>query len=433
MLYFHKQTQLQNKTIIRVILIGAIASIGMIAYQAYWVTATWNLNEREFDQKTTYALHNVANALAKANESDLPPRNIIKRRSSNYYVVNIEDEIDPDLLEYFLQKEFEDIALYIDFEYAVFDCTSNEMVYGNYCKYSPDSDRQIKPSNLPKYKEFTYYFGVKFPTRPGYLLGKMQLSVIFTVLLLFTIVFFAYAMYTILRQKRLSEMQKDFINNMTHEFKTPISTIGISADVLINSPKIKADSRLHQYATILKDQNQRLNNQVEKVLQLARIERNGLKLKRENFDLIQLVQKVIDNEAIKIQEKKGEIHFSENLGSIIINGDKFHLTNTFYNLLDNAIKYCRDKPVIEIAIRKENQHLWLTIKDNGIGINREDLPKVFDKFYRVPTGNVHDVKGFGLGLYYVKEVIKAHGWDVKIESEEGKGTCVELKINRLLT
>ena len=181
---------MQNTPTIRVIILGAIALISLLAFQAYWLAATWNLNQREFNQKVTYALHNVAKALADVNGAELPPRNIIKRRTSNYYVVNMEDEISPGLLEYYLQKEIEDRAVNIDFEYAVFDCANDEMVYGNYVKYSPTSDREIKQSNLPKDGEFTYYFGVKFPTRPGYLLGKMQPSVVFFVLLLFTIIFF---------------------------------------------------------------------------------------------------------------------------------------------------------------------------------------------------------------------------------------------------
>ena len=400
----------------------------MIAYQAHWLYATWNLNQREFEQKITYALHNVASDLAKVNDADLPPRNIIKPKSSNYYIVNIEDEIDPNLLEGFLLTEFEKLAICEDFEYAVYDCTNEEMVYGKYCNYAPDSDQEIKQSNLPRDKGLTYYFGVKFPTRPVYIFGNMQPSVIFFVLLLFIIVFFAYAMYTILKQKRLSEMQKDFINNMTHEFKTPISTIGISADVFLNNPTIKADQRLSQYATILKEQNQRLNKQVEKILQLAKIERNGLKLKTETIDLPQLLRTVTESVKIRLNELGGNIEIPPNVGPLKIKADKVHLTNTLHNLLDNAIKYCQKEPNIAIQIIKKSQHLLLSIQDNGIGINKENIQRVFDKFYRIPTGNVHNVKGFGLGLFYVKEVVSAHGWQVNIKSEDGKGTEVVLKI-----
>ena len=418
---------MQNTSIIRVVILGAIASIGMIASQVYWLYTTWNLNEREFEKKVAYALHNVANTLAEINGAELPPRKIVNRRTGNYYVVNVEYEISPNLLEDRLLTEFEKLALYIDFEYAVYDCTSDEMVYGQYIKYSPGSDRTIKPSELPKSNEFTYYFGVKFPTRPAYLiLGKMQLSVIFSILLLFTVLFFVYAMYTILKQKRLSEMQKDFINNMTHEFKTPISTIGISADVFLNNPTVKEDQRLYQYATILKEQNQRLNNQVEKVLQLARIDREGLKLKKEELDLVQLIKTVAHSVVIRIEKLNGKLSFTPSKNQIMILADQFHLTNTLHNLMDNAIKYCNETPKIEISVEQEAKQVLLKIKDHGVGISRDNLNRVFDKFYRIPTGNVHNVKGFGLGLYYVKEVVNAHGWQVDLESEENVGTTVKL-------
>ena len=411
-------------------ILGAIASIGMIASQVYWLSSTWNLNEREFEQKVGYALHNVAKSLAKENKAELPSRNIVNRRLSNYYVVNIEYEINPGILEHYLLTEFEKLALYLDFEYAVYDCTSDEMVYGKYIKFSPNSTLDIKKSELPKSKEFTYYFGVKFPNHPTYLLQKMQLSVIFAVFLLITIVFFAFAMYTILKQKRLSEMQKDFINNMTHEFKTPISTIGISADVFIKSPVVKSDQRLSQYAAILKEQNQRLNNQVEKILQLAKIERDGLKLKKEDFDIIPIVKTVVHSVALRLDEFNGEIQFLEpDASPLVVKADKLHFTNTLHNLLDNAIKYCNTKPKIEVKIEKKFRQILLSIQDNGIGIKKDDLSKVFDKFYRIPTGNIHNVKGFGLGLFYVKEVANAHGWQVQVESEEGKGTKVILKIS----
>ena len=236
-------------------------------------------------------------------------------------------------------------------------------------------------------------------------------------------------MYTILRQKRLSEMQKDFINNMTHEFKTPISTIGISADVFLNNPKIKEDPRLSQYAGILKEQNQRLNKQVEKILQLAKIERDGLKLKQEELNLTDLIKNIVDSVSIRLEEHQGKIHLLNFKETTAIKADKFHFTNTLYNLLDNAIKYCKTQPNITIQVENRLKHILLSIQDNGIGITKDNLHKVFDKFYRIPTGNVHNVKGFGLGLYYVKEVVNAHGWDVNIESTAGKGTKVILKIN----
>lgn len=417
---------MKSSIITRVVILGTIAIVGIIAMQTYWVLSTWNINEAEFNKKAHLALYNVARSLADLSGTTLPARNIIKQRTTNYYVVNIADEIDTQNLEYFLQRELEALALNIDFEYAVFDCHTDEMVYGNYCSFSPEKKRNIEVSHFPKYKEFTYYFGVKFPTRSGYLFSKIQLSLIFSLILLVTVVFFAYSMFVILRQKRLSEMQKDFINNMTHEFKTPISTIKISADVFLNNPQVQENQRLLQYANIIKDQNQRLNSQVENVLQLARIERGNFALKMERIDLHELLQEVAASVGVQVEKMGGQLRtdFAEN--QIFVKADRLHLSNVLYNLLDNATKYCRLKPDICLITSVEGRQVRIAIEDKGIGIPKEQQSKVFEKFYRVPTGNVHNVKGFGLGLFYVRTICQKHGWKIRLTSEEGRGTKVNI-------
>lgn len=419
---------MQNNIILRVFLLGAFAIIGIIAMQTYWVISTWNINQEEFDQKVNLALYDVAKDLAQLNNSELPARDVIKRKTTNYYIVNIANEFDGQDLEHFLHKEFQKRALQIDFEYAVFDCTNNEMLYGNYCSYDPNERKDIKLGHLPKDTEFTYYFGIKFPTRSGYLFDKMQLSAIFTVILFVTILFFAYSMLVILRQKRLSEMQKDFINNMTHEFKTPISTVRIAADVFLNTPVVQADKRLFQYAGIIKDQNQRLNDQVEKMLQLTRIEKRRLDLKKEVLNLEETLCEIIGGASVQVEKQKGRIEYECKANDLEVLADRLHLVNVLHNLLDNAVKYCTQAPHLKIVLDQSGKFARLSITDNGIGIAKEHLKHIFDKFYRVPTGNVHNVKGFGLGLYYVWSVCKAHRWKIELESEPGKGTTISLLI-----
>ncbi len=424
---------MDNKIIIRVIVLGTIALIGIISMQAYWVTSTWNINETEFNDKVNLSLYNVAKNLAKINEGSLPARDIVKKRTSNYYVVNVNDVIDKENLEYFLQKEFEKNTLNIDFEYAVYDCSSNEMVYGGYCDYnSNDKERELELGNLPKDKEFTYYFGVKFPTRSSYLFGKMQLSIFFSFILLLTTLFFVYTMFIILRQKRLSEMQKDFINNMTHEFKTPISTIKIAADVFINNQSIQKDERLSRYANIIKEQDERLNSQVEKVLQISKIEGSGFELKKEKIELTSFLKNTINSCSVRTAELNGSIETKIPDVPIWITADPVHLGNIINNLLDNAIKYRQEDkaPQIKISIEPIKNKIKLRISDNGIGIEEHHLSKVFNKFFRVPTGNIHNVKGFGLGLYYVKNICDAHKWPISMTSKKGKGTTVSIEMKR---
>lgn len=420
---------MKNSLIFRVILLGAIAISGIIGMQAYWVINTWDINEEDFSKKASLALYRTACGLADLNGGDLPPRNIVNQRTSNSYVVNIDSEIDEDHLEYFLQKEFERLALYVDFEYAVYDCTTNEMMYGNYCSFNPGKQPDLAElGDLPKDDKFTYYFSVKFPNRSGYLLGKMQLSIFLSAILLIVLLFFAYSMYIMLRQKRLSELQKDFINNMTHEFKTPISTIKISADVFLNAPEVQGNHRLTRYANIVREQNKRLNSQVEKVLQLARIEQGNFELKMERFSVPEALSAIVNSTAVQVEKQGGTLESDIQLSEAHIEADRLHFTNILHNLMDNAIKYCRERPEIKLSAYSSDREMVIQIEDKGVGIPKEHLSRVFSKFYRVPTGNVHKVKGFGLGLYYVKNICDAQGWQLNIESAPGVGTKVCLHI-----
>ena len=423
------RTGMNNQTIIKVVILGTIAIIGIIAIQAYLLVNTWNAEEKEFEDNVIIALQNVGDRFEKMGS--LPPAyDLINQVSSNYFVVNINDNIRPEDLEYFLRTELERIGLREDFEYGIYNCDSKDMAYGKYISYSPE---QAKHSDikadfpLPEDENLIYYFGVRFPNRVSQILSNMRLTLIFSVILFITILFFLYAMFIILQQKKLSEMQKDFINNMTHEFKTPISTIKISSDVFLKSPEIISNERLTKYAKIIQEQNTRLNNQVEKVLQLARIEKDNFKLNKDEIDLHELLNSIINSTKLQIEKSGGILKCTLNASMRLVQADKLHLTNIIHNLLDNAMKYCREVPVITVGtINKPDGSLCLIIQDQGIGIEKENIGKLFDKFYRVPTGDVHNVKGFGLGLFYTKNVCDAHGWKISIDSEPGRGTTVSI-------
>ncbi len=419
---------MKNSTIIRVVILGAMAIVGILAIQTFWVLKTWDLREAEFHEKVEIAILNVAKDLEKLG-SPLPTQNLINQISSNYYVVNINDIIDANLLEYYLVKELELVGLKEDFEYGIHDCSSSKMVYGNFISYeSGKPEEKERRVDLQTYDEYIYYFGVRFPNRSGYMIGTMRLTIIFSVILLLTVLFFIYTTYIILRQKRLSEMQKDFINNMTHEFKTPISTIKISINTFLNHPLIKKDSRLLQYAKIIDKQNGRLNSQVEKVLQLAKIEQKSFEIQPEQINLNEFIENLEPGFRLKVEEEEGLLNVSLSAKNTSINADTLHLSNVLHNLMDNALKYSKDSPEISLTTRNQNGNILFEIQDNGIGISTEEQNKVFEKFYRVPTGNVHDVKGFGLGLYYIKNVCQAHGWKIDLDSEPNKGTKISILI-----
>ncbi|MBK6929892.1 MAG: HAMP domain-containing histidine kinase [Saprospirales bacterium] len=425
-----------NTIIRRVIVLGALSILSLLSVQTYWVLRSWNLQEQEFDRKVRQALLDTARDLARIGLFVLQDADLINQVYSNYYVVNINNQFDEATLEFYLQKAFENQGMREDFQYGIFDCSSNKMVSGKMIKYKKPSaigEGEQLDAPLPTHydSDFIYYFGVRFPNKSANLLSNMWIVVIFTGLILITVAFFIYAMIVILRQKQLSELQRDFINNMTHEFKTPISTINISTDVFLQNELIKADPRLSRYSTIIKEQIMRLNTQVEKVLQLAKIERDRIDLSLEDIDLTELLRSISPSIELKVGEKNGTLQLQLEAAQSMIRADRLHLTNILHNLVDNGVKYSKSEPLIVIQTQNKDGHLVLRVQDNGIGISKEHQRHVFNKFYRVPTGNVHNVKGFGLGLFYVKTICKEHHWKIHLSSEPGKGTSVEIRMPTL--
>lgn len=410
----------------RLLLLGGIAIIGIVTVQSYWVIKNWDLQDEQFDATVNILLRKVAEDLSDFNRSELPKTNLIQRKASNTYVVNINSTIDASILEDYLYKELQAHNIRTDFEYAVYDCYSDEMVYGNYCELGDEQQEATSLTTLPKLGDLIYYFVVRFPQRESFLLSNMWLSVTFSIIAALAVLFFLYSIWVILQQKRLSELQKDFINNMTHEFKTPISSIKIAAETLFNDETISAHPRLSKYAGIIKQQNTRLNDQVEKVLNIARLEQGNFQLNREHFGIQRELAAIVQSEQVKLSS--GSIDLVSSDIDAMIHADKLHFTNVVTNVIDNALKYCQQEPHITVQSIVEDRYVYLSIKDNGIGISKDQVSRIFDKFYRVSTGNIHDVKGFGLGLFYVKNIADAHHWEISIDSELGQGTTITFTI-----
>jgi two-component system phosphate regulon sensor histidine kinase PhoR len=414
-----------------VVLLGAISIIGSILVQGYFLERSWTLKEKELHQTITIGLRQVAEKMCKLNHTALPGGNPVKKLSSNYYVVELNSVIDANILEFYLKSEFARLNLNTDYEYAIYDCATNTMVYGNYIMASGKVNAGKPSVNLPKYSAYIYYFGVHFPSIRSTIAGDMAIWFFFTSILILSVIFFVYTIFIILHQKRLSELQKDFINNMTHEFKTPISSINISADVIMQPGIVQDPERLRMYGSVIKQENERLNLQVEKVLQIAKVEKYGFQLKLEQVDLNALIETVVENsDTDSVKPVKIRTILDKRVGSI--EADVLHLTNIFHNLLDNAKKYCGEHPAITIETRSEKNRVRVLVRDNGPGIPKEFRKKVFQKFFRVPSGDIHEVKGFGLGLYYVKNICQAHHWDIYLDKREGEGSCFILDIRKKL-
>jgi two-component system phosphate regulon sensor histidine kinase PhoR len=324
-------------------------------------------------------------------------------------------------LEFLLHNEFEKRNIKTDFEYGIYDCTNEKMVYGNYVSLGQGKDQQTK-KEFPLLSSQGYYFGVQFPNQNAQLLNQMGIWTFSSIVLIVVLLFFGYTLFVILKQKRLSEIQRDFINNMTHEFKTPLATISVSTEVLKDPSIIHNPERLNNYTAIIEKESIRLRHHVDRVLQLASSTKDDLTLNKEKIDIHKLIEEVILDFELQIHSKNGEFikHFSAT--NSFVNGDMLHLQNAFYNLFDNAIKYATEKPTITIKTEHTKKRISIAITDNGIGIAKENQSRVFENFYRVPTGNVHNVKGFGIGLSYVKTIVDSHQGTITLKSELEKGS-----------
>ena len=245
---------------------------------------------------------------------------------------------------------------------------------------------------------------------------------------IFIIIMFSLTLYIMFKQKRLSEMKNDFVNNMTHELKTPISTISLASQMLSDRSIPDEQKNLGQISRIIQTESRQLGYQVERVLQMAIFDHGELKLKREQVDLHDIIETVAQNFLLQMDKRGGKLEFLPEADQSLVRGDPMHLTNVVSNLMENAMKYTSRNPEITISTLNENNSLVVSVADNGIGISKEDQKRIFDKFYRVPTGNVHNVKGFGLGLSYVKLIVAEHGGSIKIKSEYNRGSRFDIHL-----
>ena len=272
---------------------------------------------------------------------------------------------------------------------------------------------------------------INFPSKGSFLLKEMWGSMSISLLLMFFIIIALVFMFkTILTQKKLSELRSDFISNMTHEFKTPISTISLACQAMSDPDMMGGNTaQSAPFVKMINDENQRLSLLVERILQSAVMDRGELKLKKEKVLLTEIIHEVVHNAQFRLKSIGGKIDLQIPTELIEITADKMHFTNLFSNLIDNGIKYCEEVPHLVIELKKEENAYLLSVSDNGIGISKEHITKIFDKLYRIPTGNLHNVKGFGLGLSYVKVISELHGWNVSVKSVVGKGSTFTIRIN----
>lgn len=373
------------------------------------------------------------------------------RRQSTYWEIldeqrrynppDISERIDPTKLTQFIKEELENRAINLPYQYGVIQSVDTNFIIinGNYVVGKMDESEASHVDNPEsrslfnsKYQVALYRSDLKnspgwlklhFPNKKGWLwyslLPMIIPAILFTSLILFC---FSYTIHVILRQKKVSEMKTDFINNMTHEFKTPIATISLAADSIASPKVISDEGKINRFVGIIRQENKRMLQQVEKVLQMAQIDKRDFELNLTQVDMHEVIRQAVEHLSLQVTKREGHIDVQLDASRQVIEGDTTHLSNVIYNLLDNANKYSENAPEIRITTCNRGEGIEITVEDKGIGMTKEDQKHIFDKFYRVHTGNVHDVKGFGLGLSYVKAIATAHQGSIEVKSEPGKGS-----------
>ncbi len=403
-------------------LAGLISFTGIIAIQVYWLKRAFDEEEKKFSQNIQVSLLEVANEMNNYYGYTTPHVNPVSKISEDYYIVNMRNDFEAKVLELLLINKFKAKGINTNFEYAIYDCETDDMLYGSYIKL--DAKGETKPGTyFPKAQNLVYYFAVRFPEKASFIYSSAREWVILCILMIITLFIYLYAIYIILQQQKFAALQRDFINNMTHEFKTPLASILIASGFLSKQESVSGD-KLKQYSQIITDQGKKLDSHLEKILNVAKNDNNPLQLNKENVDVVETLDKTIS--IIQLKYPEANIAVDNNLRQTTVQADAFHFANILYNFLDNSIKYCDKKPEIQVLLENKDNAVVLQVKDNGTGIAPRHLKHIFEKFYRAPESKKLAVNGFGLGLYYVKKICELHGWKLKAESEPGKGTVITL-------
>lgn len=442
---------MKQKVIWAIIVIMTVSVLGVSMIQLFWIKWSVNLDEKNFNDKVIIALNRVKHRLLQDAASTFYESISYENFPIGTNILDLEDpyllleSINKDRLDTYLKTELLEQGIELQYEYGIYSAELQAfiIVNGNYSVplNNTKASNVASPDPLTK-AEFKIalfsdgflepgYLKLNFPEKTKFIwssvLPILVSSIIFTFLILAC---FVYTVFVVFRQKKVSEMKTDFINNMTHEFKTPIATISLASDSILNPNILEQKEKISRFIHIIKQENARMLKQVEKVLQVAQIDKGSVVLKQSEIDLAELIENAIINAELKVQAKGGHITFNAESKNHVIVADGAHISNVINNLLDNAEKYTPQSPNIFITTKDVRDMIEISIQDNGLGMTKDSIKHIFEKFYRVHTGNVHDVKGFGLGLSYVKAIVDAHKGKISVKSEIGKGSTFIITLPR---
>lgn len=414
-----------------IVLLITLSVLGILFIQMQWIRNAMLVKKEQYQTDIDNSLKGIRNSL---NDKFLEKQGFPPIPSGKGTPVS--DAMRNDVLQQFFTVQAfsrEEVAAIISqelkknnikqpFEFTITNIFKAEIIYSegfrsDFYATAHNSRLGMEDATFPE----NLYLHILEPR--SFLIRKMGwmifASIFFTGIIISA---FALTIRTLFNQKKLSEIKSDFINNMTHELKTPLATISLAVDALNNDKVIHDTDKIQYYSGMIKEENKRMNKQVEKILQAARLERQEIKLNLQQLNAHDVIRKVTDQLTLQIEEKKGVLNLKLNAGKSLVTADEVHFSNIIFNLLDNAIKYSKDNLQITIETSLSGHHLAIKVRDNGIGMNKETQNRIFEKFYRAHTGNLHNVKGFGLGLSYVKAIVDAHHGKVRVESAPGKGS-----------
>jgi two-component system phosphate regulon sensor histidine kinase PhoR len=417
---------MKHRILLSLIVAASISLLGILLSQSFWLKNTLNLTQRQFDHRANMMLSDVVAEIKTYADTSW-----FVSYHTEHGDLDLFDVVDTNLLNTIIRKYSLYHELDTEQSYAIVVTATEKILYSKK-NYKPAFEKDAYKLCLSCvwHKEYIH-LSVYFPNLEKDIVGKLYLWFVLSILFVaITVVAFGAVVLSFFRQKKLAEIKNDFINNMTHELKTPLSTISVASEILMNTYNEAKNNKLARYSRIIYDENHRMRKLVDKVLNISTMERGHYKMEKEEFDIHDLIYKVAEVFSFETCSKEIKIEYFLNAKPAEIYADKLHVRNILNNLIDNAVKYSGNNAEIRIKTETIDDFLKISVADNGIGIPKESLGKVFDKFYRVPSGNIHNVKGFGLGLYYVKTIIEAHGGMVEVDSMLNKGTTVSFYLPR---
>jgi two-component system, OmpR family, phosphate regulon sensor histidine kinase PhoR len=412
-----------------IVLSATLLAALIVTVQLYWLKKVYSFEQRQFNTNVVKSIRGVFEDLEMNDAPGTIQTKLINNPDDNYFVFKADTLPDKDSLSFWLQEEFADFDVLTDCKLGAYSSVDHKYIYEEYIPTAASRYAGVKPTpqELPVFTKDYDHILLYFPHRHEYILEQMNFWIISSIVLFIALIGLAVSLFYFYRQKFLTEIQRDFVNNFTHEFKTPLAVMKIASDVLAQDSILHQPERLERYTAIIKNQTEHLQSQVERLLKAASSESKKLPIKKEDIDTHLMIEQALSKVQPLIEEKRAKVELKMENNKDVVYADKAHLELAVVNLLENALKYSAE-PHIVVETGKAEDDFYISVKDNGVGIEKKYLKNIFKKFYRVPTGDIHNVKGFGLGLNFVKRIIDAHNGKIKVKSLPGIGTEFRLFI-----